>query len=205
MKTVSLAVAPANFYDAAKKHVKELTVALGADYNRPVVLDQPFQGNNPQACFPFFEDPYAIVVDRDPRDIYVFAKEVLIGRNHYMAIDNVHDFINYFRAMRDNQPYKCDNERILRLHFEDMVYNYDATTKRISDFLQIGDNPRPMTIFDPKLSVANTQVYKRFPKYADDVKIIEKELGEYLYDFSKYNQSSPGGKMFFGKSPLRRK
>ena len=48
-----------------------------------LVLDQPFSGNNPQASFPYFENPRAVVVDRDPRDYYLFVKNLFyITRNY---------------------------------------------------------------------------------------------------------------------------
>lgn len=113
MDEVSLSVFPENFYEAARKHINELLQEIGAKFDKPLVLDQPFSGNNPQACFSFFDDPYAIVVDRDPRDNYVFAKTKLLGRNHFMAVEPVEDFIKYYRVIRENQPYKNKNSRVL--------------------------------------------------------------------------------------------
>lgn len=201
MEEVSFAVRPSNFEEAARKHVKELLLALGADFTKPVALDQPFPGNNPQACFKFFEDPYAIVVDRDPRDVYVFANTKLIGMTHFMPIQPVEDFVKYYRALRDGQPYKEPNDRILLVQFEDMVYHYDETTARIRDFLHLKENPNPKSVFDPEISMPNTQVWKRFPKYAKDIEYIERELKEYLFDFSGCPEPDPKGKMFKGKSP----
>lgn len=204
-KKVAFSVLPDNFYEAAIKHVNELLVALGADFSKCVILDQPFPGNNPQSCFPFFEDPYAIVVDRDPRDNYVFANTRLLGGNHFMPVQPVESFITYFKALRDNQPYKEENERVLVLKFEDMVYNYDATTTKIQKFLQLGENPKPKSIFDPSISMANTQVWKRFPQFAKDIEIIEHELSDYLFDFSDCPMPDTNSKMFFGKSPKNKK
>ena len=80
---------------------------------------------------------------------------------------------------------------------------YDKTTKLIRDFLNYPDNPNPKSVFDPEISKANTQVYKRFPQFAEDIKYIENELSEYLFDFEKYEAPDMNSKMFFGKSPLR--
>lgn len=124
----------------------------------------------------FFKDPYAIVVDRDPRIIYVFGKTRLLTKNHFMPTEDVKAFVDYFRSIREGQPYKEPNERILILQFEDFVYNYDESTKALRDFLKLPENPRPRTIFDPALSKANTQVFKRFPQYAEDIKYIEEQL-----------------------------
>ncbi len=196
-----LSVCPGNFYEAAKKHVGEVLTGLGADLSKTIVLDQVFPGNDPQACFPFFDDPRAIVVDRDPRDNYVFSRTKLLGRNHYMALDTVEDFIAYYKALRDGQPYKAPDPRIQRVQFEDLVYDYDNTTKTIREFLGLGENPNPKKIFDPAISMPNTQVFKRYPRFADDVKKIEEALAEYLFDFGKYPDADTSGEMFFGKSP----
>lgn len=202
MKEVRFSIAPQNFNEAAKQHVRDLLSIMGADFNHPIVLDQPFAGNNPQVCFEFFDDPYAIVVDRDPRDNYVFANTKLVGKlPHFMPIQPVEDFVKYYRALRDNQPYKKENERILRIKFEDLVYHYDETTAKIKSFLRLPDNPNPKSIFDPAISMPNTQLWKRFPQYAEDIKYIEQELSEYLFDFSGLPEPDINGKMFSGKSP----
>lgn len=205
LTSTRVSVKPDNFYDEAKAFIRNMLIRMGANYEKNIVLDQPFSGNNPAACFPFFEDPMAIVVDRDPRDNYVFAKTKLKGNNNgFMPTENVHDFIKYYRALRDGQAYKEANERILRIQFEEMVYDYDVATEKIRSFLKLPENPRPKSIFDPALSVANTQTFKRFPQFANEVAIIEQELSEYLFDFEKYPEPDLSGNMFFGKSPKNR-
>lgn len=201
MEEVRLSVCPDNFYDAAQKHVDELLKGMGLDQSKMIALDQPFSGSNPQACFPFFKDPYAIVVDRDPRDLYVFGKTKLMGKMHFFPIEDVDDFIIYYRCLRKDRPYLQSNPRILKLRFEDLVYEYDRTTSVLREFLHLPDNPHPKSIFDPSLSIANTQVFKRFPQFAEDVKKIEDALPEYLFDFSKYPEPDFSKKMFYGKSP----
>lgn len=190
--------------EKCKKYLKDLLIAIGADFSKTIVLDQPFAGNNPQSSFHFFEDPYAIVVDRDPRDNYIFAKEFLYRRKKFMPTNNVEEFVKYYKLMRDNMPYKEKNDRILRMHFEEMVYDYPNATKKVREFLNLGENKRPYTVFDPKLSVNNTQLILKFPQYADDVKYIEEHLSEYLFDFSRFPKPDNSGKMFMGKSPLNK-
>ena len=202
---VYLSVKPANFDEAARKHVHELLEGIGADFTKPIVMDQPFPGNNPQSCFKFFEDPYAVVVDRDPRDNYVFARTKLLGKWHLMPVEPVEEFVKYYRALRKNQPYTEPNERVMSIKFEDMVYHYDETTARLRDFLHLPENPNPKSIFDPSISMPNTQVWKRFPQFAKDVEYIEKELPEYLFDYTGCPEPDPNGKMFFGKSPLNKR
>ena len=71
-----------------------------------------------------------------------------------------------------------------------------------ADFLRLPENPRPRSVFEPDLSVANTQVFKRFPQFSKDIEVIERELPEYLYDYSGYPEPDRSKKMFYGKSPL---
>lgn len=202
LKEVRLSVRPENFYADAKLHVEEILKGVGLDTNGIIAMDQPFAGNNPQACFPFFDDPYAVVVDRDPRDNYVFARTRMLGRFHFMPINDVESFIAYYKALRKHQPYLNDDKRILRIKFEEMVYEYEETTNKVRKFLNLPTNPRPKSVFDPELSKANTQVFKRFPHFSDDIKKIEQELAEYLYDFSRFPEPDFSKKMFYGKSPL---
>ncbi len=201
LEKVYLSVLPADFDAKAKKHVRDILLAMGADFSKPIILDQPFSGNNPQACFKFFDDPYAVVVDRDPRDNYVFAKTKLLGRMHLMPINNVEDFVKYYRALRKNQPYTQPHERVLSMKFEDLVYHYEESTAKLRAFFHLPENPNPKSIFDPSISMPNTQVWKRFPQFAKDIEYIEKELPEYLFDYTGCPEPDPNGKMFYGKSP----
>lgn len=201
---VNISIKPDNFYAATKEYLHKLLKGMGCDFTkRMVVLDQAFSGNDPAKSFPFFDDVYAIVVDRDPRDMYIFAKKVLLSKGRFMATDTVENFIQYYRALRKNQPYKEENPRILNLKFEEMVYNYEATADRIDAFLGMHNSKR-RTIFIPEMSAANTCLIRKFPEFAADVKKIEAELPEYLFDFSRYEMIESQNGMFFGKS-LNRK
>ena len=201
LRTVSLSIMPEGFDAAARDFLRFILKKMGADYSKNIVLDQPFSGNNPQACFKYYDDPRAIVVDRDPRDIYIFAKTILKGRYTFMPADDVESFIQYYRRLRDNQPYKDPDKNILIIQFEDMVYDYWNTTEKIRKWLCLPENKNQKSVFDPALSIANTQTFKRFPQFADEVKKIEDSLSEYLYDFSRFPTPDLSGEMFFGKSP----
>lgn len=201
---VNISIKPDNFYVLTKKFLHNLLEGMGCDFTKKmVVLDQAFSGNDPAKSFPFFDDVYGIVVDRDPRDMYIFAKKVLLSKGRFMPTDNVEDFIKYYRAMRDGQPYQQPHPCVLVLQFEDMVYNYEETVSKIDNFLGISNQNR-RTIFIPEMSAANTNLIRIFPEFSEDVKKIEKELSEYIFDFTKYKEIESSNGMFFGKS-LNRK
>ena len=204
-RKIELSVNPENALGKFQGFVDSFIRASGGDSNDMIVLDQPFIGNDPVASFKFYKDAYAFVVDRDPRDNYIFAKEFLYKKGKFMPTNNVKEFVCYYRLMRDNMKYKQEHPRVMRLHFEDMVYDYDNTTEKIRRFLNLYENPNPKSIFDPNLSVNNTQLILRFPQYAEDVKYIEEQLPEYLYDFSRFPKPNNMGDMFMEKSPLNNK
>ena len=203
LEKINASISPGNFYDEAKKYVKSLLEAMGCDFSKIVVLDQGFSGDNPVKSFKFYDDPYAIVVDRDPRDLYIFAKKFLLSRGRFMPTQDVESFITYYRMLRDNQPYGEENPRVLKMNFEELVYDYDNATQRINSFLNVVNN-RPRTIFKPEISVANTNLIRRFPEFEEDVKVIEQKLSEYLFPFEKYGEIQGATEMFCGKSPLNK-
>lgn len=204
-RTVEVSIYPENFVEAAKQFIRDILTSIGADLHKNIVLDQPFLGSNPVRSFRFFDHPKAIVVDRDPRDNYLFTKLVLYKTENIMPVNDVKTFVKYYRLFRDNHPYKQPNDDVLCIHFEDMVYNYENTTAKIRDFCHLPQNPRPKSIFDPDLSMANTQLFLRYPEYAADIEYITKELPEYLFDFDRFPKPSTAGKMFSGSSPLNKK
>ena len=128
-RTMYYSVEPENFYEEAKKYINNILEAMGVDLSRPVCLDQPFEGNAPQQSFPFFDDPYAVVIDRDPRDLYLAGKYTKDPNFKFTPKKNVDDFIIYYKNLRKNQ--KNDNQRILRVNFEDLIYCYEDSIKKI--------------------------------------------------------------------------
>lgn len=202
---VNISIKPSNFYELTKHYLRTLLEEMGCDFSKKlVVLDQTFAGNDPAKSFPFFDDVCAVVVDRDPRDMYIFAKKVLLSKGRFMPTDTVEDFIAYYRALRDGQPYKEPNSRVLVLQFEEMVYNYDEMADKLDSFLGIKNKNRKK-YFIPEMSAANTNLIRRYPEFADDVAVIEREIPEYLFDFGKYPEIESSNGSFFGRSLNRKK
>lgn len=203
-RTLDVCIHPNNFLGKSQEFVHWYLEKSGGDFSKNIVLDQPFIGNDPAKSFKFYGDAIAFVVDRDPRDNYIFTREVLSKRGGYIPSDTVEEFVLYYKLLRDGMPYKKSNDRIMRLNFEEMVYDYDNATERIRKFCHLPENPHPKSVFDPSISINNTQLILKFPQYKDDVAYIERELPEYLFDFSRFPKPDNSGKMFMGKSPLNK-
>lgn len=188
-------IEPDNFYEAAQKYTSAVLEAMGADLNKPICLDQPFSGNCPECSFKFYKDPYAIVVDKDPRDLYLAGKFTKDPNFKFSPINDVDKFIIYYRNMR---RHFVENERILRIRFEDLIYNYDESIHKIESFLNIHNHARAKQIFEPSRSINNTQLIRLHPEEQDNILKIERELSEFLFDFDSYKKVIFNGKPFDG-------
>ena len=175
---------PDNFMEASKKYIAKLIASISTGEKSKIVLDQPFSGDDPVKSFKYYENPYAIVVDRDPRDLYITAKYIYPYEDCWIPTKSVRDYIVYYRQMRAKS--KEQNERVLRVWFEDLIYEYESTVDTIEKFIGVRNGNRKR-YFDPKVSIQNTQIYKLYPSEADNIKQIENELKEWIYPFEKYD------------------
>ena len=186
LKKVTFSVFPDNFDEKAKEFTRRIFEAAGLNCEKNIVLDQPFAGNSPNLAFPFFDNPKAIVVDRDPRDYFLLFCEVYYSKGYrQFPIYSVDDFIHCYKKLRVSFP-QINTDNILHIHFEDLVYDYERTVKTIADFCGISNHVDKFKYFKPEMSINNTQLFTRFPAYREQIGKIESELPEYLYDFSRY-------------------
>ena len=194
-RDIFYSIEPDNFYEEARKYIKNILTAMGADFAKPICLDQPFEGNNPEQSFPFFEDPYAVIIDRDPRDLFLDAMYNKSPDGKFFPRTNVQDFVVYYRNMRKN---KKDTDRILYIYFEELIYDYDKSVKRIENFLHLGKHIRPQSLFNPNTSINNTQMVRLHPENQKDIEYIEQELKDFLFPFNNYPSPEYSGKPFSG-------
>lgn len=177
-----LSVRPENFIEISKQYLKNIMNAMGVDQKSKVVLNQPFPSNNPERYYKYYDAPMSIIVDKDPRDQYILAKKILRRNGSFIPTENVEDFIVYYQKMHEEQS------KAIRLNFEDLIYEYNKTIKSLKTQLGLGMHKNPKRYFDPSISINNTQLFKRYPEYKNDVKTIEKELESYLFSFEKYGE-----------------
>ena len=95
---------------------------------------------------------------------------------------NVETFIEEWR--KTVSP-KYENPNVLRIHFEDLIYNYDQTIRSIENFLGITHKAHvsPKKFFIPEKSLNNTQVFNIKSQWKEVAEKIAKELPEYIYEF----------------------
>ena len=134
-------------------------------------------------CTQFFDDISVISSERDPRDIFLNARYK--RRDLDYPCQDVHLYCKYYRWIRTFKPHDSKS-RVLHLQFEDLVYKYDDTVKQIEDFLGLESHlhVKAKTKFIPELARNNCNLMNEYPNEQENIKIIEQELPEFLYDFS---------------------
>ncbi|WP_347145143.1 hypothetical protein [Phocaeicola dorei] len=173
------------FYIATRKYTTRLLKEMCDTSKKIIAIDQPFPSNNPACCFKFFEQECkAIIVKRDPRDLYLISKKLSFGwERRFTPTHNVEEFIEYYKDQMD--LIKEYGENVLCVQFEDLIYNYEVETQRIKKFLGLSGIQHAKKYFDPAVSIANTQMILRYPELKSDIEKIEKSLSKYLYLFDE--------------------
>jgi len=195
LRDLYISIDPDNFLEKTQKYIRDLLKAMGFELDKPILLNQPFEGNAPEQSMIFFDDPKAIVVDRDPRDLYAFYHKTLVDECRFLPVDNVETFVEQYKQIRKNQSRVSDKSKLF-IQFEDMIYNYEASKEKIIDFLGLKNHLYPKRYLNPEKSINNTQLYLLYPDMKDDIKYIEEHLKDYLFDFSKYGKVEHKGTIF---------
>lgn len=179
------------FYAASRKYLKDIFVCLGIE-KKNLILDQLLLPHNLFRAHHYFdENMECFVVQKDPRDLYIINKYVWKkAANPVPYPMEVNQFCDYYSRVRTSER-MVENSHIHRFCFEDLIYQYDESKQKIMDILEVTEqqHTRAFEKFNPEKSIHNTQLFHN-PDYAEEVKIIEKKLGEYLYDFPYRHQAN---------------
>lgn len=178
-------IKPEEFYKYSKEFIYNVidTISKGAEN---VVLDQFLLPFNLFRVDNYFGDnARVIVVQRDPRDVFILNKYIWGKKNFRIPIPrDANEFCKYYKGMRESEK-TITSDKVLRINFEDLVYKYDETVKQVMKHLNFTEEMHinKKTRFNPELSIKNTQIFNSSNKYDEEMKTIETELKGYLYDF----------------------
>lgn len=182
-KQITLASHPseAKFIQCTKEYTDSLMVEANGE-NKPYVLfDQLLPSTNIQHHMRYFNNIRVFVVDRDPRDLYLLAKYEWNDRVVPRDIDIFCKWFMYIRSMRGTEIW--DTDKIMFIQFEDLVYKYDETVKKIENWtgLKKEEHTDSKKYFDPAISIKNTRYWEQHPQYVEEANMIAERLPEYLY------------------------
>lgn len=180
------------FLNCTKKYISSLFNEANADKKPYLLVDQIVPSTNMEKCLRYFEDICVIVVDRDPRDLFVSA---VLLHDPIVPTESVEAFCDWFLFTHTERGKDSFNApQVIKINFEDLIYDYSNTVRKIEEFtgLQPADHKNPFSMLNPKRSVHNTQLWKEYGK-KEEIDYIEEKLGEYLFPFEKYSRDSVEG------------
>lgn len=198
------------FYAKARQFLAAVFEPIAAQYpkQKHLVFDQlllPHNLHRLEHYFPLSEKTYtpetengkvapaedsplklkALVINRDPRDVFISNKYFWSKQNVPLPYPtDVQDFCRMYRKLRQAEK-PAVAEGILRLQFEDLIYNYEKTCARIESFLDLcpEQHHQALTRFNPQRSIQNTQLFLAKSDWQNEAEVIHRELTEYCYDF----------------------
>lgn len=172
------------FYKYAHDYIYEI-IEEATRGEKNVILDQFLLPFNLFRVDNYFDDKLkVIVVERDPRDVFILNKYIWPQRDLTVPFPKeVNEFCRFYKEMRESEK-KCDSNKVLRIKFEDLIYNYDKELIKITKFLGFkeSDHINKRMRFNPDISIKNTQLFRK-KEYLEETKIIEEKLSDYLYNF----------------------
>lgn len=191
-----LSISPKDYYERTRQYVSDLIKVMGYDENKVLVMNQLFAGDSPQSSFPFFNNPKAIIVDKDPRDLYFLGKFEVHNQCAWMPTNDVESFIKYYKTIRSSL--KMQDNNILYVRFENLVYEYKSTISKIIDFLNLSETKHieSLKYFNPNLSKNNTQLFRKYPAFKEETHRIEEELSDWLFPYDRYETLIKFGRSF---------
>ena len=182
-----LVVADENeFLQAIKEYMNDIFRPLAKD-KEYVVLDQAIPANYSGYATRYFEAVKVVNIERDVRDVYIhlITQEkrdgAIIGHigPELNKTRNVDMFVDWFKKYRRlGLPGES-----LEIRFEDLVFCYDETTKKILEYLDLPKEHHTMMrkYLQVEKSRKNIGLWKDYPNQ-DEIRQIEAKLPEYVYN-----------------------
>lgn len=167
------------FYDKVKQYNERLFFPY-SNICQYVMLDQAIAPRDLSKVNKYFNNGKMIVVDRDPRDIFIDT-----NRNGAVVYENtIEAGMNFVKLQKTTRENVAENENILCVRFEDLILDYKVSVKRIETFLGLdSDLHKHIGMhLKPEISKKNIGMWKKESNSYDQVfAVIEEQMREYLY------------------------
>lgn len=182
--TYGVNISEEKFLEYTREYSRRLLDVLNKDKKKHVIVDQLVPPNHIDKYIRYFDDMKVVVVERDPRDMYLLEKCRWKGT---VVPHDVETFCKWWKATRAHRlTENLNTEYSMFVQFEDLIYHYDETVARVEKFLGFTSEMHiaPKTHLDPSISIRNTKLYE-MDEYKkgneENIKYIEEHLAEYLY------------------------
>lgn len=173
------------FLNCTRDYIESLFSFVTPSKYNTVMVDQLLPPMNLQRYLRYFKNNIkVVVVDRDPRDLFVLEKYVW---KDGIIPNDVETFCKWYHYTRNHRKKESMNTSEVKfIHFEDLIYKYDSETALLRKWLNLDekDHKYQKKFFDPDKSINNTHVWNRYPQSKEEIRYISQKLPEYLYDFN---------------------
>lgn len=169
-----------DFESKVSQYIHKLFSTIADKKTQTFILNNTCEPYNPMETLELIDNSKCIVIDRDPRDIFMASSTN--GDNDDIPKD-YKTYVKRFRHQREQVKSNKDNKsRVLRLQFEDLVLKYNETVKKIMLFLELDaqDHVAKKRYFDPQKSLNNVRSWEQFEDHKA-MDYIEQHLHKYIY------------------------
>lgn len=164
------------FYELFKEKIEKKDCSF-------IILDQAVSPQNTQVIHRYFKKAKMIIVDRDPRDMYINdLKWGAAYTDYFRSCESGRRFALLHKQQRQNIIVDDD---ILYLRFEDVVLKYEEMTSKICKFLGVdeSDHIYPKKYLKPEVSCKNVGLWKNYYEPCKQaIDEIARILPEMLYE-----------------------
>lgn len=175
------------FITYTKKYLKNIITEPCelANMNR-IVLHNAIDPYHPEKGLDYFDSIKMIIVNRDPRDVYV---DVINQKASWFLGDklikdrDVVKFVKDYRIRRERQSEVIKDKRILYLKFEELAFDYESKLNDIMCFLELDkkEHIKKGTRFIPTKSQKNVGIWKHHDQQKE-IDFIFNNLKEYCFN-----------------------
>ena len=176
---------PEEFYKNAEEFFSNYCKIINSSPDKLLVLDHCMLPGNISRTENYLKNLKTIIVDRDPRDVYVYImNEIKFHGVSPRVPCNVEEFVLFWKKIRTLSTIE-QRDNVLKIQYEDMFYKYAETVKKIEEFCGIKSSSHVncYKYFNPKDANKYLQTFKNCSEYKREISFIEKELSKYLYEF----------------------
>lgn len=175
------------FYKNAKKFVNDYINLFKITSKENIIFDHLLLPQHINLINSYFdEDTRVIIVERDLRDLYLNGKYIRSEKGFSSKYPKkIEDFVSYWKSIKRFEV-NIENDKILFIKLEDIIFNYEDTLEKLKDFLRLktSDHIYKGLYFSKSHALENSRFFMRNTSWAAEVELLKSELEDYLYDFS---------------------
>jgi len=147
-----------------------------------IYMDQIVPANQVANYSQYFPNIRIIIVDRDPRDLFMLNNIIWKGAPFICDTSNVNQYIGWYRAIRRDQERTIPIDNVMHIDFEKLILDYDNSLLKLINFIGIKSENHnyKLKYFNPDKSRINMRLWESRPEFSSAIQKIEDELSDFI-------------------------